>query len=325
MINAGQNADQAASTLNNGCADMEKCEWQSDKALTTEYGPTRIIGDVLYNCSEDGEAESAIAVSDERGEATSVSESVSLEISLGFLDLEKSSLEFDAFSKQAQSFSTEVTATNAVSVPPGYKGWTDAKLLSADVNGSAYITQGIHLIQVQNIDLQFPGYQGPDAKGQAQVVYSTNATPMSSDEELSRCGAAGATTASASRAMGAARARQASARREKPFKINICRPKPASRGRHRCEKLTVTGMRPPRVDKVTATLTRAGKTYAHEMDRHGPILLTQKRPMTPGRYKLIIREKPRKMIERRNGKRLHTAELHKLTIVPVTIRWARGM
>ena len=53
---------------------------------------------------------------------------------------------------------------------------------AGNVTGSAYITQGIHLIQVKNIDLQFPGYQGPDSpQGQRQVVYSTNTTSMTSD------------------------------------------------------------------------------------------------------------------------------------------------
>jgi hypothetical protein len=163
VIDAGTNADAAAQALNEGCADMEKCDWKSDGDLTTDYGPARIIGDVLYNCSEEGDAETAVGVTDERGESTSVSESISLEISLGFLDLEKSSVEFEAFSKQSQSFSTEVKVTNAVSVAPGWKGWTEALMLSGGVTGSAYITQGIHLIQVKNIDLQFPGYQGPDA------------------------------------------------------------------------------------------------------------------------------------------------------------------
>jgi hypothetical protein len=329
VIDAGTNADEAAQALNEGCEDMGKCDWKSDGDLATDYGPARVIGDVLYNCSEEGDAEAATGVTDERGESTSVSESVSLEISLGFLDLEKSSLEFEAFSKQSQSFSTEVKVTNSVTVPPGYKGWTEASMLSAGVTGSAYVTQGIHLIQVKNIDLQFPGYQGPDApRSKAQVVYAGTAMPMTSDEAESRCAAVGAATASAARAARAARAR-AAARRER-FKITVCRPKRASarssqQGRRRCTKRTVTGVRPPRTRKVTATLTRAGRTYAWETDRRGAIRLTQRRRITPGRYRLIIRKKPKKMIVRHNGKRLHRAEQHMITIVPLTIRWTRGV
>jgi hypothetical protein len=330
VIDAGTNADEAAQALNEGCADMEKCDWKSDGDLATKYGSARIIGDVLYNCSEEGDAEAATSVTDERGESTSISESISLEISLGFLDLEKSSLEFEAFSKQSQSFSTEVKVTNSVTVPPGYKGWTQARMLSGNVTGSAYITQGIQLIQVKNIDLQFPGYQGPDSPGtkNAQVVYAGTAMPMTSDEVDSRCAAVGATTASAAQAASAARARQA-ARRER-YKITICRPTRASarssqQGRRRCTKRTVTGVRPPRTRKVTATLTRAGRIYAAETDRRGAIRLTQRRRITPGRYRLIIRKKPKKMIVRHKGKRLHRAEQHMITIVPLTIRWTRGV
>jgi hypothetical protein len=323
VIDAGTNADEAAQALNEGCEDIEKCDWKSDADLATEYGPPRIIGDVLYNCSEEETAETAIGVTDERGESTSISESLSLEISLGFLDLEKQSLEFEVFSKQSQSFSTEVKVSAAVAVPPGYKGWTQAEMLSAGVTGSAYITQGIHLIQVKNIDLQFPGYQGPDVPhGIAQVVYAGTATAMTSDEVESRCAAVGAAAGSAAQASQAPRARQA-ARRER-FKITVCRPRSSQRGGRRCVKRTVAGpKKPPRLRKVTATLTRAGRVYAAERNRRGGIRLTQRRTITPGRYRLIVREKPERMIVRHRGKRLHRAEQHMITIVPMTIRWTR--
>lgn len=328
VIDAGTNADAAAQALNEGCEDTAKCDWESDGDLTAnDYGPARVIGDVLYNCSEDGEAEAAVGVSDERGESTSISESVSLEVSGGFLDLEKQSAEFKLFSKQSQSFATEVKVTNAVSVPPGYKGWTEASMLTGTVTGSAYITQGIHLIQVKDIDLQFPGYQGPGAKGKAPVVYSGTATPMTPDEIESRCAAVGAATASAAQLARTAQARPAPTER---FKITVCRRKRAAARasqsrRSRCIKRTVTGWKkPPRLRKVTARLTHAGRVYAAENDRRGGIRLTQRRKITPGRYRLIVREKPKKMIVRDNGKRLHRAEQHMITIVPMTIRWTRG-
>jgi hypothetical protein len=328
VIDAATNADEAAQALNEGCADTEKCDWKSDGDLTTGYGPERVIGDVLYNCSEEWDAETAVGVTDERGESTSVSESISLEISLGFLDLEKSSVEFEAFSKQSQSFATEVKVTSHVSVPPGYKGWTQASMLSGDVSGSAYVTQGIHLIQVKNIDLQFPGYQGPDVPhGKAQVVYSPIAMAMTSDEAESRCAAVGAATASAAKA---ARAARALAPRRERLRITVCRSKRASarssqRGRRRCTKRTVTGVRPRRyhMRNVTATLERAGRVHAADSDRRGGIRLTPRRDITPGRYRLVMRKKPKKMIVRHHGKRLHRAEQHIITIVPITIPWTQ--
>jgi hypothetical protein len=323
VIDAGTNADQAAQALNEGCADMEKCDWKSDGDLATAYGPARIIGDVLYNCSEDEKALAAINVTDERGESTSVSESVSLEVSGGFLGLEKSSVEFDVFSQQGQKFSTEVKIGSAVSVDPGHKGWTEASMLSTNVTGSAYITQGIHLIQVKNIDLQFPGYQGPDtAKGKAQVVYSGISTSMTADEAESRCAAVGATTASPAQAVRAARALPP--RRER-FKITVCRSKSSQRGGRRCTRRTVTGVRPRRYHErnVTATLERAGRVHAKDGDRGGGIRLTQRRDIGPARYRLIMRKKPKKMIVKDHGKRLHRAKQRMIHIVPVTIRWTQ--
>ena len=100
-IDAGKNAQQAADALNSGCVDMEKCSWEADTPLQYLYNSPRIIGDVLYNCSTgaDENAETAVGVSDSRSETTSISESISVEMSLGFLDLEESSLEFKAFSR----------------------------------------------------------------------------------------------------------------------------------------------------------------------------------------------------------------------------------
>lgn len=316
VIDAGQNADAAAAALNQGCADMENCDWKSDGDFATAYGPARIIGDVLYNCSEDGEAHTAFDVADKRGESTSISESIALEISLGFLGFEKTSVEFEAFSKQAQSFSTEVAIGNAVPVPAGYKGWTQASMLSGTVTGSAYITQGIHLIEVKNIELQFPGYAGPDApRGSQPAVYAGIATAMTTDDVESRCAAVGAVPGPAARAAQTRRV----ARSER-FTITVCRP-----GR-RCARRTVTGLeRPPRRRGVTATLTRAGRVYASEQDRRGGVRLTQRRTITPGRYRLTMREKPERMIVRHNGRRLHRAEQRMITIVPITIGWTQRM
>ena len=335
-IDAGTNADLAAQVLNESCADTENCDWNNDSDYTTKYVPGRVIGDVLYNCSKKGDAESAVEVTDKREESTSVSESVSLEISLGFLDLEKSSAAFEIFSKQSSGFATEVKVTDAVSVPPGWKGWTEASMMAADVTGTAYVTQGINLgTKVENIDLQFPGYEGPDVQGEqpplAQVVYSQHTQAITSDEAETHCVAVGAATASRAQAARAERAARASAARKVRYKITVCRSKRAfarasQQGRRRCTKRTVTGVRPLRRHrrKVTATLTRAGLVYAADTNRRGAIRLTQRRTITPGRYTLILRKKPKRMIVRHHGKRLHRAEQHVITTVPVTIRWTRG-
>jgi hypothetical protein len=299
-----------------------KCSWEADTPLQYLYNSPRVIGDVLYNCSTgaDENAETAVGVSDSRSETTSISESISVEMSLGFLGLEKSSVEFKAFTGQSQGFSQEVKVTNAVEVPPGFKGWTEASVLSAGVTGSAYITQGIHLIRVSDIDLQFPGYQPKGSGGKAPVVYSGFSQAMTADEDTSRCGAVGPGTGNG--AQGARAARQAAARTER-FKLTVCHPRSTKRSGRRCAARTVTGVRPPAKTRVTATLERGGRVYARERDRRGGIRLTQHRDITPGRYRWVIREKPRNIVVRDHGRRLHRAVQHMITIVPVTIRWTR--
>ena len=46
--------------------------------ITLDYGPPSILGDVLYNCSADTYAETAIGIRTRRHGDTSISEKVSL-------------------------------------------------------------------------------------------------------------------------------------------------------------------------------------------------------------------------------------------------------
>jgi small secreted domain DUF320 len=41
--------------------------------------------------------------------------------------------------------------------------------------------------------------------------------------------------------------------------------------------------------------------------------------MRAGKYRLIIKQKPKKMIVRRNGRRLHTAELHAVINIAINV------
>ena len=336
VIDAGSNADQAAQELNEWCADIEKCEWENDKNYTWGFGPAKIIGDTMYNCSTsaDGEAEIGTGVTDTRGESTSISESISLEISLGFLDLEKTSAEFTAFSRQSKSFDTTVKVTEATQVQPGYRGWNSAAVRGGTVSGDVRITEGIKLIKVTGIELTFPGFR--ESVQTQPVAYYSNTTPMTKDESDTHCANVLGDTGSAARAARTAQAGPAGTAQAGPaalkrrFKITVCRSKRDSarsshRGRRRCSRRTVAGLRPPRTRKATATLTRAGRIYAAETNRRGAIRLTQHRTITPGRYRLIIHSKPKRIIVRHKGKRLHWARHHHITTVPVTIRWSRGL
>jgi hypothetical protein len=315
VIDAKTDPQLAGQTLNAGCADLAKCSWAADTAITTGYGPPSILGDALYNCSDEAYAETAVGVSDERGQSTSISETLSVEVKLGFLGLAESSAEFKAFSKQAESFSTKVTSTNAVAIPPMWKGWTETKVLTAFVNGNAYITQGIKLIEVKNIDLSFPGYRDPNDTTDTPVEYIGYRTPMSADDITSRCNAISG--------LGGVRL---GATPPGSFKLTLCRVVPvAGLGsvsgvesrrllQSRCASRKVTGTPPPSIGQATATLTRAGRTYAAGTDTGGRIRLTVRRPITAGRYTLTVRERPPP--SRRARRRTQTEVA---TIVPIAI------
>jgi hypothetical protein len=285
VIDAKANPDQAADALNSGCADTSKCSWDNDTAITTDYGPPSILGDVLYNCSPDQYADTAVGIEDERQQSTSISEKVSLKVSLSFLGFAGSSVEAEVSSKQMESFSTSVSVTNAVTVPPGYKGWTVTRILSANVTGSAYVTEGINLIQVKNIDLTFPGYKALSDPRSTQPLYTGIKAPMTADEIKAVCDT---TTVSGARLLKAAQAPPGK------FKLGLCRRS------GRCTSRKVAGSLPPRVHWASARLTRAGRTYGRGIHTSGRTRLDLLRRLKPGTYNLTLRERPAK--SRRSGR-----------------------
>lgn len=318
VIDAQANPDAAAQAINAGCADLLNCRWQTDPGVTVDYGPSKILGDVLYNCSDpatepDADADTAVGVSDERAETTSLSEKVSVKASVDFLGLAKASVEFEAFSQQAETFSTEVTATNAVAVPPGYKGWTETQVLTASVTGNAYVTEGINLIEVKGIDLGFPGYENPNDP-RSEVIYNGFSKPMTADDIATRCNAA------LGLGIGGAHGFLAPTG---TFKLTVCRRPVSLTATVRrspvqaaaCRTKKVTAPPPPRLRKAAATLTRDGRIYATGTDTGGRIRLTRRRPIRAGKYTLFLREHhPATHHRRRQEQHLTT------TIVQIAIR-----
>jgi hypothetical protein len=231
---------------------------------------------------------------------------VSLKISLGFLGFEETSAEFEAFSKQAETFSTTVTSTNAVAVPPMWKGWTQTQVLSANVTGNSFITEGINdLVEVKNIDLTFPGYQDPN-NPRAQVIYTGVRTPMTAADIASHCNAVsglGATLTVPKRAS---------------FKLTLCLAQPAPGPRSAqaapaiaCLKRRAIGMPPPVIGQGTATLARAGRIYASGIDSNGRIRLTVRKSLPPGDFTLTLTE------NRSPGSK--PADRSVTTVVPITL------
>jgi hypothetical protein len=302
VIDAKANPDAAAAALNSGCADMSNCKWNSDTkptVLEEDYGPPALLGDVLYNCADEEYAETAVSVEDERQETTSVSEKVSLKVSLGFLGFEKTSAEMSVFSKQSESFSIAVKITDAVEVPPGYKGWTVTQPRTVAVNGSAYITSGINkLIQVKNIDLSFP-FPDPDLPIDASVTYTGIKAPMTADDIKAACDP---TDDSAAALLAATKAPP------KHFALRVC-------GRSgRCASRTVAGSLPPRVRRAGARLSRAGRTVGRGTYVRGRTRLAMQRRLKPGKYRLTLTER-RTAAQRTGAGRLSAVK----TIVPITV------
>jgi hypothetical protein len=320
VIDAQANPQQAGRELNSGCADLSNCSWQTTPGtqITTGWGPFKIIGDAMYNCADPSNdqaySETAVGISDEREESTSLSESVSAEVGAGILGFEKTSLEVEVNSGQMQAFSTAYETTNAVSIQPGWKGWNEYRVLTAFVSGSVYVTDGIHLVEVKDIDLSYPGFSETGTnEGIDPVLYSTPMTepgdpgvPAGEDDITTRCNATGVGAVRGGRPPSSVK------RLAKPrgsLKLALCQADGS------CPLRTVTGTRPPLVDRATATLTQAGRTFATGTDTKGRIRLTVKRRIRRGTYVLTVSHRlPR---SRRGRSRAQTTES---AIVSVAMR-----
>jgi hypothetical protein len=309
-IDAQKDPQAAGDALNSGCADMSKCSWQPTTNPTIGWGPPQILGDALYNCSdttnENAYSEAAVGIEDEREETTSISETLTVDLSLGFLGLEKSTAEFEVFTKQSQTYTTGVTNTNAVSIPPQWKGWTETRVLTAFVTGDAYITAGINkLIEVKGIDLNFPGFQ---AAGDTEkpVQYIGYKTAMTADDLATYC--AGTNSLGGARPGASAPVRRLTTPKGS-FKVTLC-----ALGSS-CATQTVTGTRPPVIPKGTVTLTRGSRTYATGTDTSGRIQLTAQQAIGPGNYTLTTIQQ----VAPPPGQQPR-AQAQAQTLVPISIR-----
>jgi hypothetical protein len=298
-IDSKANPSGAADILTTFCGDdIKNCQWVTNGKFTGDYGPARIIGDAAYNCTDPSVANANIEVAtgfeEEREESTSVQETLKLKLSLGLIGLADSSAEFDTFSKQASSTSTAAEVTDEVTVVPGWKGYNSYRVPSANANGSFYVTDGINVIAVSNIDVSFPGYVLPNQE--STIRYLSNKKPMTDQEYTDHCKAVIPTAAAASRALvpnPVTRAR---------FGLDLC-------AGGSCATRTVTGARPP-VRRGTVRLLREGRTVAKGRVSGGRIRLDAG-TLAPGTYQLVISE-PAKVT-----RRSHT---HTETSVTITVR-----
>jgi hypothetical protein len=175
----------AAQALDDNCQPIANCKFVGTSPVAVAFSAPRILGDRLFNCGQ-SDSEDAVTVSEELSESTSLQESLSAKVSLGFLGLAKSSIEAEVNSQQLQEVSTETTDESSVLVPPQWKGWTQTQVSEASITGDATVADGIHLIKVTGLDLTFPGYA---RTGEVGIRYEGVRTPMTAAEIHDRCGA----------------------------------------------------------------------------------------------------------------------------------------
>jgi hypothetical protein len=299
VINSKTDPQAAGQALSDLCAALSKstpsekgdCQWTNDDDdVVATKGPWRILGDVEYNCSDGDEAytESAVGVEDTREESNSVSESVSLKVSLDFFELAGSSVEAKATAEQASTFATGVKNTDAAVVPPGWKGWVQTRVLGYEVTGSAYVTDGINLIEVTGIDLDFPGFRPKDSVD-TPVQYDTERQPMTADDIATNCNALNG---------------RAAVPPPTSLSLKVC-------ANGDCAARRVTGPAAPNVRKGTVTLTQGGRTVATGTVTRGRVAVTPRRPLEAGQYLLSLHEA--RKAPHRNRHRLKPPKGRRLT------------
>lgn len=166
----------ATHALDNNCMTLSNCVFVGKIGPTVALGPSRTIGDAVYNCGS-AYAEDSVEIADERSESTTLEESLSASLKLGFLKLE-----LEAISKQFERTSNTLGESHAVAVAPGWKGWIDTQVPTASVTG--YITDNVHF-KVTNFELSYPGYGEPE--GLRKIAWTGVHDSMTSEDQSSRC------------------------------------------------------------------------------------------------------------------------------------------
>ena len=271
--------------------------------ITNGLGPPAVFGDILYNCSQSAPAETDTGTSDARTESWTLSEKVSLKISVGLPDVASASAEVSGFSSQSNAATKTVTIETGIAVEPGWKGWSTTQVNTTTVSGTAYVTDNVRntVTPVKDIDLSFPGYANePNQLGS----WTAHSIAMTATEVNTICNGDPVDLAARGiRVVGAG----VTVRRPSTFALRVCAPT------GRCRARTVTGTLPPsRIRRAAARLTRSGHSYGRGTYTRGQTQIRLSRALRPGRYRLRLREPSQRV----GAGVLHTIE----TILPVTVR-----
>jgi hypothetical protein len=276
---------------------------QDHYAITYGWGTPFVFGDVLYNCGQVDYAETDTGTSDSQMVSFSLSEKVSLKISVGLPDIVKVSDEVSAFSKQSNQSATAVVVKSGVKVAPGFKAWTTAQVKTITIPGTASVADAVRntVTPVTDIDLSFPGWKLNPLENEQNLT--GHAIAMTASEMNTICNANPVNVAARRfRVLGGG----LTVRRPSRFALRVCGPT------GRCSARTATGSLPPaRIRRATARLTRAGHVIGRGTYTRGHTQVRMSRALRPGRYRLTLREP---------SQRVGAGVLHRMvTILPVTV------
>lgn len=265
-IDAKANPTAAGQALN-GCAVITNCTFTQSGGVKVAYDAPRILGDALYNCGR-SEAEDTVAIGDERSSSTAVEESMSLKATVSFLELAKASIEAEVKSRQLEEVATKTTHTNAVSVEHGEFGYTVTRVPTAALTGNTQVTSGVNLINVTNVELNYPGY-GDQAIN--KIDWTSVHKEMTSQQRHDRCSALPPLnpTTAVLRASGP--------------RLVIC-----GRGRGCANRRTVTGIDQPIRRGARVSLVRGRLLYATGTMGRTRVVLRAQRRVRPGNYTLLL-------------------------------------
>jgi hypothetical protein len=282
-IDAKTDPAAAGKALNDFCQIIANCQFVGTAPVTVDYDAPRVLGDALYNCGG-SDAEDEVTLSDERSESTSVDESLTAKVQLGFLGLAKSSIEAEIKSGQLDEVATKTTQTHSVTVAPGEVGYTTTRVPTAYLSGDAHITDGVNLIKVTNLELTYPGYGNAALTA---LTFASNHAGISDYARVHYCDTLPALSSVA--AVGAAAADDVD--------LMVCpdRLTPTVRGADRepadrhCASRELTLGEPLSIPAGTeVTLARGGVVYAEGRTPATELVLHARRALPLGSYTVAL-------------------------------------
>ncbi len=265
VLNAEQDPAGAAMALNDFCDPVSNCEF-SNSVPTVQYGAPRTIGDALYNCGATY-AEDSVEISDERSNSVSLQQSLNTSITVGIVKAEA-----EIFTGQREKVTTTLGQSEGVAVAPGWKGWIDTQVPT--VTGSVSLTSNIHLLQISNVDLSYPGYGSESIN---KLFFTGVHDPFSTtnpDDQKVHCGDLEPPLTLPPGALGSGPA--------SGLPISICT---SSR---RCTTRHVITSLPPVRPNTNVALARGSRIYASGIAGRKGIVLRARRLVGAGTYLLLL-------------------------------------